>query len=225
MSHAELTRYARAEYPEARQQLETRPVLEAQVLFFQRLDLALSSAIKSSHHTIACQSGCDYCCHYKIEALPTEILAIKQHVVSQFKSDILRRVMDQAKRNVEQSKHLTHVEQLSINQPCPFLIDRQCSVYSVRPSNCRIYHATDLTACKQSFDHPTETIPNTLVESIKDAGGGSAEGFEQAVKSAGMDTQLYDLSSAFLEAMQNATLPKRLKTGKKVFVVAKVVNR
>lgn len=224
MSNADLQRHAQTEFNTAIPELKAMPVTEAQVRFYQRLNDALASATANSNQGLACKSGCDYCCHYKIEVTPAEVLTIQQHVVRHFKPEQIQQVMAQARRNVAEAKGLSRQAQTAINQRCAFLLERQCAIYEVRPSNCRSYHATDVRVCETSFHQPDVIFPKIQVESIEDAGGGLASGFEQAMGALGMDSKLYDMSSAFIEAMSSPTLAQRLKSGKKAFLKAKLAD-
>jgi Fe-S-cluster containining protein len=224
MPLADLNRYAQTEFNTAVPELRARPVHEAQLRFYQRLNEALGVATAASTQALACKAGCDYCCHYKIEVTPAEVLTIQQHVVRHFKPEQIQQVMAQARRNVAEAKGLSRQAQTGINQRCAFLLNQQCSIYEVRPSNCRSYHATDVKVCKASFHQPDVILPKIQVEAIEDAGGGLASGFEQAMDSLGMDSKLYDFSSAFVEAMGSPTLAQRIKSGKKAFVKAKLAG-
>ncbi len=224
MSHADLTRFAQLEFNTAAVELTKLSPQEAQIRCYGRLDEAMRQATLSATVSVACRAGCSYCCHYKIEAKPVEVLALKQYVVNHLKPEQIKLIMAQAKHNIKEAKGLSHSEQLLINQRCAFLLDNQCSVYPARPSNCRIYHAVEVEPCQQAFEEPTSNATPSMIGNLKDAGGGTAEGFEQATRAQGIDTRLYDLSTAFVEAMQNPTVAKRLKSGKKTFVTAKVIE-
>jgi Fe-S-cluster containining protein len=100
----------------------------------------------------------------------------------------------------------------------------KCSIYSVRPSKCRNFHAKDVDGCKTSYEEPHNlSLPNSFIPEVFVAANGTTDGFEQAIHEAGMDSRTYDLNSAFLEAMENTKAAKRFKSGKKTFISAKIV--
>lgn len=193
------------------------------ISFYRRLDSLNEAVISKSATKPACRAGCSYCCYYKVEVQAIEVLSIQSFVLSRFKPEQIKEVMSQAARNVDEAKDLTQAEQIAINQKCPFLLKDECSIYPVRPSRCRNFHATDVQGCKDSFEDPNFDPPNSYVSELFEVANGSAMGFEQALDSVGIDSRIYDLNSAFLEAMKNSALGKRLKSGKKVFLSAKVV--
>jgi Fe-S-cluster containining protein len=220
-----LEQQAQSEFVIAKAELQRSSAPQAVVRFYARQDAAVSTATATATVAPACKAGCSYCCYYKVEARAAEVLAVKNFVVSRFPPDRLRAVIEQAERNVAQAKGLSHGEHLATNQRCPFLIEDRCSVYEVRPSKCRSFHAADVEGCKASYDEPTNlSIPNSFIEEIFNAANGVAEGFYAAMGSAGIDSTVYDLNSAFLEAMRNASVPKRLSSGKRAFLKATVVT-
>jgi Fe-S-cluster containining protein len=192
--------------------------------FYRRHDALIKNTINSISTKPACRAGCSYCCYYKVEARALEVLAIQQYVVSKFEPEKIRQVKEQASRNVNEAKGLSYKEHLATNQQCPFLIENQCSVYAVRPSKCRNFHAADVQGCKESYEQPENlTIPNAFIEEVFETGNGATMGFEKATDVAGFDPRFYDLNSAFLEAM-DTKFAKRMKSGKKAFLSATIVN-
>ena len=220
-----LEQHAHAEFISSKAELQRLSATQAVVRFYARQDAAIRNAAVEAPKSPACKAGCAYCCYYKVEARAAEILAVKNFVVSRFPPDRLRAVIEQAERNVAEVKDLSHSAHLATNQRCPFLIDDRCSVYEVRPTKCRSFHATDVEGCKASYDEPSNlSIPNSFVEEIFDAANGVAEGFYGALKATGIDSTVYDLNSGFLEAMRNPAVPKRLGSGKRALLKATVVN-
>lgn len=195
---------------------------EALLRFYRRHDAAVTNTIKVSARKPACQSGCSYCCYYKVVARAAEVVAIHQYVLSRFTQNQIKAVVEQATHNVSEASGLSHAQHLAINQRCPFLFDGKCGIYPVRPSKCRSFHASDVEGCKASFERPTDlSIPNSYIPEVFNASSGMSEGFNYASAKAGVDARIYDLNSAFLEAMKSPSASKRLKNGKRVFLDAK----
>lgn len=220
-----LSQIASEELPVASSDLEKRPPLEALVSFYKRHDIAMAKAIASSYTKPACGPGCSYCCYYKVEAKALEVVAIAQYVSTRFSSETVSSILEQAKRNVAEAKNLTPAEHVTTNQKCPFLIENRCSIYPVRPSKCRNFHASESKGCKDSYEQPYNLyIPNSFIAEVFAAGNGMEQGFEQAAANAGIDPRMYDLNSAFVEAFENPKAAKRLNSGKKAFLTATVVQ-
>ena len=222
MPDTTLEDFARREYGAAAADLQKVTLKESVIRFYRRQDAAIHNAITMASVKPACRAGCSYCCYYKVVARAVEVVAIQQFVVMHFKPEQVKATVDQAKRNVDETKGLSHAEHLAINQRCPFLVDEKCSIYPVRPSKCRSFHAADVEGCKLSYENPTDlAIPNSYIPQVVAAADGTAEGFNYAAAKAGVDSRVYDLNSAFVEAMQNPTVSKRLNRGKRVFIKAK----
>lgn len=216
---------AQREYEIASEELAKRTPQESLSAFYRRHDSAVIQAIERSLVKPACRAKCSYCCYYKVEARAVEVLAVQQYVMSKFKPEQIRQIIEQATRNVEEAKNLTHTEHLATNQRCPFLIDDQCAVYHVRPSKCRNFHAANANGCRESYEQPTNLeIPNSYIPDLFSAANGITEGFELATEEAGLDPRVYDLNSAFIEAMRSPQAAKRMKSGKRTFVKATVVH-
>ena len=225
MFERDLYRFAESEFGTASSELAKRSPVEALVSFYRRHDSAVAKAIEASPSKPACHSGCSYCCYYKVEARAVEVLAIHQYVLAKFKPELIQEVLKQANQNVAEARSMTHLEHLATNQRCPFLINNQCSIYSVRPSKCRNFHAADLQGCKDSYEQPTNlSIPNSYIPGVFLAANGVTEGFERATEESGIDPRVYDLNSALVEIFQNPKVGKRLRSGKKAFISAKVVE-
>lgn len=193
--------------------------------FYPRLDNIIAKAIDESNNSIACKKGCSYCCYYKVEAKPVEIFEIVRFVKQKFKTDRIQEVLEQAKKNVEEAKKLSYEQHLATNQKCPFLYADGCSIYEVRPTKCRNFHAREVELCKESYENPTDlSIPSSYNELLYLRANGATTGFEHAIEAGGYDGTTYDLNGAVLETFQNPKLPKRYSKGKRAFIKAKKVE-
>lgn len=221
-----LLQVARPEFAQATEELKSLPPGQAVMRFYARHDAKIDAALTTSGQTLACRAGCAYCCNHKVEARAIEVLEMRAHVAKHFGGDKLRPLMERLRRNAEEARGMSYDEQLATIQACAFLVDNQCSVYSVRPSKCRNFHATDVSGCKQAYDEPNNfEIKDSFVSEVYIAANGSATGFENAVEYAKLDPRAYDLSTAFLEAMKDpGTCLNRFRSGKKTFVKAKVIE-
>ena len=216
---------AREEFSRAKVDLGRSPPGVALINFYRRLDSVTSVVASSATSKVACKAGCSYCCYFKVEARASEVLAINEYINARFTEVQRDTVLRQAKTNVAEAQAFTHEQHLSTNQRCSLLFDDQCSVYSVRPSKCRNFHATDVDGCKQSFDEPTNlSIPNSFVDELVSVANGMAQGFEAAQKVSGFDSRVYDLNSALLESFANPKAAKRLRGRKRAFLDARIVS-
>jgi len=213
---------AENEFETVRTDLKTILPSEALLRHYHRLDTKIAEARDVSTTKTACDSGCWYCCYYKVVARAAEIFLIIDFVRRNFSGEQLTQVTAQAKKNVLEVEGFSHAEHLATNQRCPFLVDAQCSVYSVRPAKCRTFHATDVEGCRLSYERPTDLdLPNSYIPEVLIATEGCTQGFNEAMRFAGYDFRVYDLNSALIEALENPKCAKRFRDKKKAFLLAK----
>lgn len=216
--------YARAEAAVAADQLRDGAPAWALLRFYDRHERILAEARAASPVEPDCRSGCAWCCHFKVEATAPEVLAIARHVAS-FAPPLREAIVARATDNARAAAGLSYADHRASNQPCPFLVDSACSVYEVRPALCRNYHSTDVGQCRASFDAPDNRgFVDTGIDALSEAGYGTTAGFRRASAAAGLDPRVYDLDSAFLEAVNDPQAGARLEAGGQTFLVARVVG-
>lgn len=224
MSRQAYIQHFEAERSAATTDLNTLAPHESLVRFYDRLDQTIQVSTQLSTIKPVCREGCAYCCYYKVEAKAIEILAIQHYAKSRLSTAQMTRIIEQAQHNIEQTQHLSYTQQLMTNQRCAFLLEQRCTIYPVRPSKCRNFHATEVEGCKKSVEEPEADVPNSIVPLIHASAHGVSDGFEQTVAAAGKDARVYDLNSAFLEAIHNPAVAKRFASGKKTFLSATVIE-
>ncbi|MES2824161.1 MAG: YkgJ family cysteine cluster protein [Pseudomonadota bacterium] len=215
-----------AEYEKATQQLDTEKTTQAALRkSLQRYDNLIAKSVEESVVKPACKAGCAYCCYYKVEVRAAEMFLIKDYLLNNCHESHIKKVLTDAKSNAAIIKTLTHEQHLTTNIKCPFLIENKCSVYQVRPFKCRNFHATDVSACEDSFNDPGDlTIKSGFIESVAMFGNAHSQGFEGAVKNAGLDSRAYDLNTALIEVFAESSALKRFNRGKKTFLKAVQVD-
>jgi Fe-S-cluster containining protein len=82
-----------------------------------------------------CRKGCSHCCHIAV-------------AINQAEAELIGRKtgIKPAKpknRMLEGREKFADAIPLGYENPCPFLVDNQCSIYSVRPLACRTYFNLD----------------------------------------------------------------------------------
>jgi Fe-S-cluster containining protein len=137
-----------------------------------------------------CKEGCDYCCYQSIEVLNWEADLIENYVKNNLTIEILEQVKENHKNWIEfYNDNTPDVEILSIkeafedfidvidnhNLACPFLIDKRCSIYPVRPISCRTHFVQDSPElCKKNKLRPacqtSKVIKARSVNALADLG-------------------------------------------------------
>src|SRR6187549_2213751 len=106
--------------------------------------------------TIACQSGCDHCCHQSVGITPTEALAIYAFLLETRGAEELKALRARVRDFCERTRGLSSRERVSPELPCPFLAEHACSIYAVRPLSCRGMNSLDADVCARKL-HDAET--------------------------------------------------------------------
>jgi len=140
---------------------------KALITFVRKQGLAAQQALDRELITEqkACQAGCDACCHQMVYVHTWEVEGIKQFLATMHadtKKIVRRQLVEWWKifisitRRPTQATPLNHIEQMAIQRvmrerriPCSFLVNQQCSIYSVRSAVCRSHYvASDPVLCR-----------------------------------------------------------------------------
>jgi len=103
---------------------------------------------------VACQSGCNYCCHSQVNIIPIEALLISAFIKKNFtftEVSALHAEISQI-HLLSAGKTLKQLYDLKGNLPCLFLKKGKCSIYKVRPSICRSWNSFDSLSCKAAYN-------------------------------------------------------------------------
>jgi Fe-S-cluster containining protein len=199
-----IRRTLKQELKAARSDLRAHGPLPALARAVVRHDAAVTAAHDVG--SLACRSGCDWCCHFTIDVRAAEVFAIHDFVESRFSEEARSRVYAEVESNSRLFASLSEDARALQNVKCPFLVDHQCSIYAVRPQSCRNYHATNSVGCEQSYRDPdNQDIDPEFAPGVYQVGVSHVEAFSVALREAGYDVQVYELNGA-LEAAR--TLPE-----------------
>ncbi len=169
----------------------------------------------SSGESLACGEGCSYCCHLHITVKPYELLPIVDHIQkleAVEKSEVENIMRDNCKL-VEEA---TDENLLLINFTCPFLISDSCSIYSIRPTACRIAHSKRSEICKEAFQFPSQQIKSEHVVSVLESAFEIEEAFEN-IYGEYRDVSDYNMNMALCEALEQPQWITRFLSGDEVF--------
>ncbi len=205
------------EYGRAREdigRLGPLPALEGSA---RRHDEQIASA--PDVNTLACRSGCTWCCHFTVDVRPAEVFRILDFVSQSLSTDEQGRVYAEVRENSRVIGLLAESERATLNLKCPLLSQGQCVVYAARPQSCRNYHATDVAGCQRSYEEPDNLdIDPEFAPGVYQAGGAHVEAFSNAMRDAGYDERAYELNSALNVALSQAQARERFLAKKLPFV-------
>lgn len=138
-----------------------------------------------------------------------EALSIAAFLRKNCSSDQRRRIHEMAADNAKKIASRPRSEAVAAPLPCPLQGgDHVCCVYSSRPLRCRILHAMNIA---ETLGAPCETgHERTVAEGVE-------TGVSRALKSAGVDAEVYELNSALATALAEPNAAERWARGDKLF--------
>jgi Fe-S-cluster containining protein len=188
------------EHERARDEIQNIGVLRAYENSQQRHDSRIASAPDVG--TLACRSGCTWCCYFSVDVRAVEVFSILDFVERTLAVEEKTRIYSELRANSAALKNLSDVERMRRNVKCPFLSEGRCTIYSARPQTCRNYHATNAAGCQQSYEDPDNLdIDPDFAPLVYQAGGAHVDAYAAAMREAGYDTNVYELNSALDAAL------------------------
>lgn len=210
-----------------RERAEARCVLprdgdavRAQVVrMYARLEVQQDTVIAESNLTLACERGCNYCCHQRVEIRPYEAFVLADYVRTKMTAAEQEDVKSRLAENLERIKPLESLQHTQAGIACALLVSGACSVYEARPAACRKYYSLSVDTCRAAFEHPTEPLIGPLEDDdLRLAGNAIALGYARGIEESGRDANRYELHAALLDVLENPKSARRYRDGKKAFV-------
>jgi hypothetical protein len=105
--------------------------------------------------------------------------------------------------------------------PCPLLVANECSVYPVRPLDCRAYNSRSVAACRDAFesyadwDVPVDAEHQSFYKSVQ-------AGLLQALARSGRPASLLELTAALRVILEDPDAILRWCAGENVFAAAEL---
>lgn len=153
-----------------------------------------------------CHAGCAHCCRVRVEATDPEVLRIAHGLARQ----------PAAQRNAVVERLRAHVAQQAAPRPgstlyCSFLVDRQCSIYALRPAACRKAHSLSVQQCADFAPQIPQNLK--LLTEAEAMMAGTAAAYRQV----GLPARGHELNAAVLLALSDESAQSRWFKGENVF--------
>jgi Fe-S-cluster containining protein len=155
-------------------------VLDTASALYDEVDRRLAGRLNAAARRgspASCRAGCDACCRQLITISPLEAHAIAEWVdssprlsarsaasIEKWRSEVAWRLdLNEAVEHFRQADGYVsgpeggrlEADYWSAGIPCPFLEDGRCSIYEVRPFNCREHYVlSEPLLCQVSLDAP-----------------------------------------------------------------------
>lgn len=170
--------------------------------------------------TLACQEGCDWCCHLTVGTSVPEvarIIAYLRRTLSPEQFEALRErviVQDNARREAKAARRN------SLRQPCPLLVEHRCVAYPVRPLTCRGCNSTSAHQCELFLDPRNKAVVPMYVPQHR-LTTFVLDGMRAGLTEAGLKGDLLELAAALRIALETPDALERWLTGAAMFDAAR----
>jgi Fe-S-cluster containining protein len=189
------------------------------IRMYGRLADLQGGIIARSKVELACQRGCSYCCHMRVEMRPHDAFVLSEHVQTKLNPEQRARTIVRIEENLKRIALLTPEQHMRAGIPCALLEEGICSVYEARPAACRKYYSVSVEICRTAFDDPSVPLTGEIEhEQVRLAGNAVALGYAKGLEDAGYDINSYELHYALHRALTNPKAETRYRKGKRPFV-------
>lgn len=119
----------------------------------RQLDDAFAAA-KHAGAAVACEPGCDFCCHLRVSVFAHEAVALVHHLRTRLAPDDAAAAERRIVENAARIDGMTVAQHYAARMPCALLVDGRCCAYEARPSACAAHHSLSRARCEHAFAHP-----------------------------------------------------------------------
>jgi len=194
---------------------------------------ALWGDLKDEAPVYACSKGCSYCCHQSVMVTAAETIYAAQFLHDNLTAKEVLRLRDMVAARARRGDGLDNHDRMDKRIPCAFLMDNICSIYPVRPLQCRGGYSEDADYCKSLLENREETqtslrsgeiegkyvlLPKILYDSAQ-------VGMAGALVKDGMNSQPLDFNAAMAIALSDPNVAEKYLKGWPVFESARLHRR
>lgn len=168
---------------------------------------------------VDCRKGCAHCCYVHVSATAPEIFPVARTLAESSDVAALSRLEQLAQTVVG----LDAKQRLVRSVPCPLLSGDLCSVYAIRPLNCRSMASRSESQCFRTLvEHHDEGVP--IPSKYVRLGDGQAIALRAAIRSLGLSDDRYELSAALATVLSDSDSEQRWLAGEDIFEGLPEVN-
>jgi Fe-S-cluster containining protein len=193
------------------------------------LDIMGQSILPQTEHTIAefvaaadvqCRAGCSFCCHQNVDATIPEAILVALQLGAE--ADPRRAAILAA---ADAFRDLDDDARIATGKPCPLLVEHRCSVYNVRPINCRSFTSPDATNCHESMrriDAGQSPLPIEVYVVLRFLCGGEQAAVRGICRDLGLQSDIVELTQTVAAIIRDPSLIERWASGETVFAARAV---
>lgn len=181
----------------------------------------------------ACKKGCSFCCHQSVMVTAPEAIQAAKFLHDNLTETEVARLRDIVAARARQGDGLDNHERMDRRIPCAFLINDICTIYPVRPLQCRGGFSEDADYCRSLLENREETqkavadgaiegkyllLPKMLYDSAQ-------VGMAGALGKDGLNAMPLDLNAALAIALGDPNVAEKWLRGWPVFESARLHRR
>ena len=191
---------------------------------------ALWSDLATEAPAYACKKGCSWCCHQSVMVTAAEVLYAAKFLHDNLEESEVKRLRDHVAARAKQTDGLDNDQRMDQRIACAFLMDDICTIYPVRPLQCRGGYSEDSEYCRNLLDNREETqeavakgelegkyllLPKMLYDSAQ-------VGMAGALSKDGLKSEPLDLTAAMAIALGDRDIAEKWLRGWPVFERARL---
>ena len=182
---------------------------------------AAEADVTPSHGDIACSRGCCFCCHMRVVATPPEILRVAAFVEEAFSVEERAALARRVAATDDMARGMSDEAWGEARVACPLLVDGECSVYAVRPLDCRAYNSCSVVACEKAYENyagwdvPVDADHQSHYKCVQ-------AGLLQGLAGSDRPASLLELTAALRVLLEDSHAAARWCTGEDVFAAAEL---
>jgi hypothetical protein len=168
---------------------------------------------------IACGPGCHHCCLIRIEATPVETIALTWWLEENLSAEELTALRLRVGQTYQLSNGLSELAHAKSKIACSMLVDRKCSVHTMRPLDCRGFESMSVDICSdvlKNVEYNRIPLNQPRYRAFRDA----RRGLLVASRKCGYEAEDVELSSALHIALTTTDITKRWLAGDSMFTDA-----
>ncbi|MEM9682581.1 MAG: YkgJ family cysteine cluster protein [Pseudomonadota bacterium] len=181
----------------------------------------------------ACAKGCSWCCHQSVMVTAPEVVHAAKFLHDNLTEDEVMRLRDRVDSRAREGDGLDNRDRMTRRVACAFLMEDTCSIYPVRPLQCRGGFSEDDSYCRNLLENPEQTqqavengdidgkyllLPKMLYDSAQ-------VGMAGALSKDGLNSQPLDFNAAMAIALGDRNIAEKWLRGWPVFEAARLHRR
>jgi len=165
---------------------------------------------------VACQVGCNHCCHLRVDTTPVEVVALASWLNEGRSAERVSDLRRHVGKTDDSTNELTDEARAAAGVACPLLSDGRCSAYEMRPLDCRGFESPNVEICMALSRNPGN-LDLLLSRHRYQVLLRARLGLQAASRDLGLEYQTVELTAALRIALDIPDAAERWASGEVLF--------